>query len=501
MRNNLKDKTLKGIIWLFSATGLEAILKIIVLGILARFIGPAEFGQIGVVLIVIGFSKLLNQMGVGPAIIQKKDLSTADIYTGHFISLLFGSVLTVIFFGLSHHLAVFFNMMQLKPIFKVISVIFIIESFSLTSEALLQRDLQFKIISGISLLSFIFGYAFTGVLLAINNFGVWSLVFAIIIQTVIKSISFIVIKKHEKRLRIDVESSKKLLYFGGGFTIARFGNYLANQGDNIIVGKFLGADMLGLYGRAYQFMVMPVTLFGAALDKVLFPSMSIIQHNQKIIAKVYLKGVNLIAVVAMPMSVFLVIMSPEIVNVVLGNTWSKVVLPLQILSTSLLFRMSYRVSDSLARATGAVYKRAWIQLFYAFLVIIGSLISKKYGIEGVAWAVVFAICFNFVLLARLSLHLIDESWMNFIRAHYNGIYLSLITFIFVGGLANFLRFVGAGYFETLFYVSLLLTVFYMLLFKYFSRLIFGLEFVLITNDLAQKFKKEVKNLKHGIRNN
>ena len=80
-------------------------------------------------------------------------------------------------------------------------------------------------------------------------------------------------------------------------------------------------------------------------------------------------------------------------------------------------------------------------------------------------------------------------------------YLSLITFIFVGGLANFLRFVGAGYFETLFYVSLLLTVFYMLLFKYFSRLIFGLEFVLITNDLAQKFKKEVKNLKHGIRNN
>lgn len=79
---------------------------------------------------------------------------------------------------------------------------------------------------------------------------------------------------------LDRTALKELLIFGGGFTLGKIGNTLALQGDNFVIGRWLGAEALGLYGRAYHLMVTPATLFGTVTDKVLFPAMAKVQGDQ-----------------------------------------------------------------------------------------------------------------------------------------------------------------------------------------------------------------------------
>src|SRR5699024_11672517 len=102
-------------------------------------------------------------------------------------------------------------------------------------------------------------------------------------------------ENHSMKFSLHKESAKELLFFGGGYTIARISNQFALQADNLVVGKWLGANALGLYSRAYQLMVMPANLFGQVMDKVMFPIMSQIQNKQEQLLQSYRIGITAIA--------------------------------------------------------------------------------------------------------------------------------------------------------------------------------------------------------------
>jgi len=217
------------------------------------------------------------------------------------------------------------------------------------------------------------------------------------------------------------------LYFGSGFTLARIANYTALQGDNLIVGRCLGAEALGLYGRAYQMMVMPAQLFGSVLDRVLFPAMAKVQMDDLRLAKAYKYGVAATALVVLPASAVVIVLAPELVAVVLGSGWDEVVVPLQILAVGMLFRTSYKVADSVARATGAVFRRAWRQWIYAAVMLGGVWFGQHYGLPGVAVAVLVAITLNFCLMSELSIKLTSINWKTFLSAHVPAFCLSIIV--------------------------------------------------------------------------
>lgn len=482
----LFKKNLSGFLWLLSGTALESILKILVISVLARLISPSQFGIVGVALIVIGFSKIFTQMGVGPALVQRKNLEINHIRTGFSLSILMGLFFGISLFFLSNIIADFFKMIDLVVMLKTIAFVFVFESFSLVAESLSQRNMKFKRISIISLISFVVGYGLVGITLGFLEFGAWALIWAYISQTFIKTILFLIIQKHTKKIIFDLKSLKELLYFGGGFTIAKIANYIAGQGDNIIIGKVLGDVSLGIYGRAYQFMVMPVGLFCSAMDKVLFPLLTKFQDDKKSMRDIYFKGINSIALIALPLSVIVYIIAPEIINLFLGDSWEEVILPFRILSISLLFRMSYRVSDSLARATGEVYKRANIQIIYAVIVLFMSWLGTKWGINGVALAVVISIFINFILLANLSLKLINGSWSSFINEHFKGFQLSLIIFFWTYCSVYVLRILSESSLFILSVFSVLLLLLLYFLYRYMPIKILGIRNVNLINQFLNK---------------
>ena len=111
-----------------------------------------------------------------------------------------------------------------------------------------------------------------GVGLALAGWGIWALVAAHVAQSSVRMSMLLFAQPHPKRLLLRKAEIAELMYFGGGFTLARVGNYLAGQGDNLVVGRWLGPQALGLDSHAYQFMVAPAVLIGQVLDKVLFPT-------------------------------------------------------------------------------------------------------------------------------------------------------------------------------------------------------------------------------------
>lgn len=417
-KSSLTSKTISAFLWLGSGSGVQSVIQILVLAVLARLIEPDAFGVMQAALVVVGFAKLMSQMGVGPAIVQKKGLTENHIRTGFTISLTFGIILTLLTFISSDLLAVFFQMPELEHVLKLVSVIFFIESFVVVSQALLQKNLRMKEYAIINLFSYTFGYGIVGIALGFLGYGVYALIWAIIAQTGIKAILATYSESHSRIPMIHSKSFKDLMYFGGGVTTAQFANYLAAEGDNIITGRFLGADALGLYSRAYAVMVKPVNLLGSAVDKALFPSMAFIKDEPERLKSAFLKGLGGLALISFPLSAMMILMGPEIVLVLLGENWTDAILPFQILAVGFAFRMGYKINDTLARATGAVYRGAWRQGIYAFNVIMGSLIGMRWGIEGVACGVVVALFIHYLLTTQLSVSILNVKWWTLIKLHF-----------------------------------------------------------------------------------
>ena len=256
-----------------------------------------------------------------------------------------------------------------------------------------------------------------GPLLAWHGYGVWALIGALLTQNFVRMVLLLAGQPHLKRPLLELRAIGDLLHFGGGFTLARIGNYLASQADRLIVGRWLGAPTLGLYSLACQFVTAPAFLVGQVLDRVLFATMARVQFEPARLTRAYRSGISVCALLVLPSSLVTILVAPEIVLVLLGTKWAGVVEPLQVLAFAMLFRTGYKISDSIARATGAVYARAWRQWLYAGAIALGAFIGRLWGLEGVAAGVVAALALNYFMMAHLSLRLTGMSWSAFAAAH------------------------------------------------------------------------------------
>jgi PST family polysaccharide transporter len=258
-------------------------------------------------------------------------------------------------------------------------------------------------------------------------------------QTLLKSA--VLLTQYPPRFRqfTDRRAFRELMYFGGGFTAARIANYIALNGDNMTVGRFLGPSALGYYGRAYSLMSAPAYGFGTVLDAVLFPAMAKVQDDPRRLSATYRRGVALIALLVLMPSLAIILLAPEVIHVALGPRWTAVIAPFQILAIGMLFRTSYKMSDSITRSTGAVYRRAWRQALYAVLVVGGAWIGQHWGITGVAWGTLAALTVNFLMMAQLGLDVGHLTWSDFGRAHEPAVYLTMACAPVIWGATTLLR--------------------------------------------------------------
>src|SRR5438477_543881 len=440
---DLTRQTLGGLVWIGGGKVVYAGLRLLVLAILARLLSPADFGIVGAALVVVGFSAIFSQLGLAPAIVQRPVLERRHLEAAFSASVLFGLLLGVLLWVSAPLAARFFHIPGVEPVLRVLAWMFPLDGLSAIAESQVQRELRFRWLATMEVLTFVLGYGVVGVVLALLGAGVWALVAAQMAQTALYTVILIVSRPPALRLLPDRAAFGELMYYGGGFTVSKIANYFALQVDNLVVGRWLGATALGFYGRAYELMAGPPHLLGDAVDRVLFPAMASIQTDTRRLAEAYRRGVGLMALIMLPASLVLFIVAPELILAMLGPHWTAVVTPFQILALGMFLRTSYRISDVTARATAAVYHRAWRQLVYALCVLTGAWFGKTWGIAGVAAGVVGALAVNFFLMADLGLRLTRQTWRSFWDAHAPALALAAVAGLLAWGTAAAVRALGA----------------------------------------------------------
>ncbi|MDB5446838.1 MAG: polysaccharide biosynthesis protein [Phenylobacterium sp.] len=415
--SSLTQQTISGLLWQFLGTGVELLIRIAVMIVLTRLLAPAEFGVVAAALILVNFTKIIAQLGIAQSIVQLPDLTEEEVRTGFAFSTWLGVVLAAAVYLGAAPLAAIFKIAGLEPVIAAFSVSFLLGGPAIVPFALLQRRRRYRAIAGIEALSFALGLGALGVTLAFLGFGVWALVVGQLAQIAIRSVMLLAAERHPKALLVRPSSLSRLLASGVGFSIGVFGNSVAMNADNFTVGRWMGAQDLGLYSRAYNFLMLPTNLFGTVVDKVLFPAMAHVQDDAQRLNRAFRRSLAVVAMITLPVSVVLTVLAPELVTVVLGRRWVDMVLPFQVLAATMLFRTSYKMSDSLARAKGAVYRRAWRQWLYAAAVFVGALIGTHWGLGGVATGVGLAIVLNFVLMLDLSLRITGLGWGAVLALH------------------------------------------------------------------------------------
>lgn len=423
----LTETTIAGLGWTSLATGAQAILQMAALVLLARLLSPQEFGLFAAALVIGGFCGIFSDLGVGPAIVQRPTLEPRHIRTGFTLSVGTSILVGVLVYQSAEAIAEFFRMPALADVVRVMSFGFPLQGISAVAQSLVLRNFRFRWLALVDAAAFAVGFVVVAPVLTVFDFGVFALAGAYLTQQGLRTTALLFGQPHAKMPMFNLRAMGELFYFGAGFSIAKIFNYLATQTDNLVVGRWLGPVALGLYGHAYQLMASPATLVGTLFDRVLFPTMASVQKEPERLVRAYRSGVFACATVMLPASVVIAILAPEIVLILLGPVWADVAGPLRILALGMLFRTSYKISDTVVRATGAVYARAWRQAIFAVAVFVGAAVGQNWGLNGVAIGVVLALALVFGMMAQLSLRLTGMNWSDFAQAHVPGLALAGVT--------------------------------------------------------------------------
>lgn len=446
---SLTSRTVNSTFWQSSAVAFQAVVQLMVVAVLARLLEPADFGLIAVANLVIGFAGMFTQFGFSQAIIQKKILTSIDIRVAFSLSLTTAFAMMISLLLTAPIFARFFRNPGVVPVLQVLSFSFLFANLGIVAESLLVRELAFKKLFWVSLLSYTVGYALVGISLAMLGYGVWALVSAALAVRLMRSIILIWVQSHPKRPSFKRRELHELLRYGGGITLSAQLKYVANNGDYFVIGRWLGPAALGIYQQAFNIVVTFSRYLGDVLEKVLFATASRIQGESDRLARSYSLSLSLVNFLLLPISVIIIVLAPEMVWVYLGPKWMEAVLPTQILAVGLMFRNQSRISDAFVNAMGTVYKTAARKAVFATVVVLGSLIGQQWGIVGVAVAVTFAMILDYLLVLELGIRLTKVGWKQYMVDMLPGIAMSGIVLVVTFSIATFLRSLNAGPFWVL----------------------------------------------------
>jgi PST family polysaccharide transporter len=428
--------------WTFLGAISQALLQFAALALLSRLLTVTEFGTASAASVVTSLAVMLSQLGIGAAVVQARELDRDDVRSAFVLATVLGVVLAGVLIAVAPLVGPVVGLPDGSPFLQMLSVVLVFGSVSIVAQGLLQRRMRFRALALVSILSYGIGYLGTATTLAAAGFGAVSLIWGQIVQAGVQAVAYHALARHDvrpQRLSVMLRNGRRLFGFGAAFSLSQMGNWVATSGDNLVVTTALGPTALGAYNRAYQLLVQPATLIGSVADKVLFPAMSRIQDDHPRLARAYVTGNSLVAMVTLPGSALLCVLAPEVVALVLGPGWDAVTLPLQIFALVLLPRTAYKISGSLTRATGAVLGGAARQWIYAAEVLVGCLIGSRWGVEGVAVGASIAIVLHTLTMLRFSARLERGLVLRVLRAYAKSLPMALAVAAACWPLADRLR--------------------------------------------------------------
>jgi lipopolysaccharide exporter len=423
------SKTVNGLKWSYIFTGVNVVTQLALTTILARLLSPDDYGLIAMGNVVLRFGSYFAQMGIGQALIQNQSNEKKEIFTAYAISLIISSFLYIVIYFLAPFSELVFSNHDVVEIIRVLAINFIFSSISMVSISILRMKFKFLLLGSIDFISYLFGNAVISIVFASLGFGVWSLIWASLLQSFILFVLSLYFTKNDIQFqKVSYKSAKALLSYGSKYTISTFLEVVTYSADAVICGHYFSTRILGIYNRATLLVQLPAQHISANLIKVFFPTLNAIKNDRIRFAKYYHSVSLILGVILFGVCIFISINAQEIVTVLLGPKWIETIPILKVFALAIPFHLLINYQGLVYDVYGHLKKKIVIKILHLACMLLMFFVLKSYGLVGIAFAFMLTEMFFYFVYVFIGLRILKEEFITIIKIHIPYAYIAFIVF-------------------------------------------------------------------------
>lgn len=382
--------------------------------IVVRFISSGDYGLNAMLETPLEILLLLSAFGLDNALVRAKNLEREQLRSAFGCLLLINALLFLAYFFGSPLIAAYFKEPRLESLAKVLAFIFLLIPFRVVPNALLDRELKFRLKASVELTATIVA-AITTLIMALMNAGVWALIIGVMTNRVLLAVMLMVLQPWFLRPSLNFRQVQGMIAFGGTMTLASAVAITGNMLPVMLAGPKLGPETLGIFVISLQFALLPLAKIMPVINPIIFPAFSKFQGQRTAIANYMEKSVGIAALALLPLMIGLACVANEFVPTVLGQKWSAAALPLALLSLSVPFRgltsFVRQVMGGVGHA-GLALKSTLITWVLFFTLI---MIGVNFGVMGIVAAVLLTEPIITVITIHLGKQAFDTSFRRIAR--------------------------------------------------------------------------------------
>ncbi len=379
-------EAIKGVSWLgFLRVAIRGV-SYVRIAILARLLTPVQFGISDIALLVLGITEIFTETGINLFLIQQKERIDKYISTAWIISIVRGLFISILILLSAGIVANFFSNPDVVNFLTVTALIPIIRGTINPAIVKLVKELNFRKEFYYRTVIFVIEVV-SSVIIAFETNSSIAIVAGVAIGAVFESLFSFFIVRPRPSLFFNMSIFKDIFKNGKWFTVTGIFSYLYHNGDNIVVGKMLGAAPLGLYQRAYSISTLPITEVSDVIQKVTYAVFVKISGDLKRLRNAYLKSILSVIMIVFPIGAVFYFFPEFTIKIILGDKWLGAVDVLKVLA---IFGVLRAISLSSIAPFYALKRQDLVTriTFVAFLGLAVTIIPfvQKWGILGAGYS-------------------------------------------------------------------------------------------------------------------
>ena len=398
--------------------------------VLARFLPPADYGLMGMAMVITNLALLLRDMGTAAAIIQIKDLDDEIITSVFWMNVVLGVIVFLIILATSSLVAIYFKASELTPVLCLLAFIFPISSMTSAQKALLERKSNFRPVAQSEIFSVIFAIIFA-VIAAVAGLGVYSFVIQSVSTAIISSLLIWLASDWRPTLKPSFSRINEVLPFSGHMTGFQVIFYCTRNLDTVVIGRMLSANALGMYSVASKIMLLPIQNISWIASRALYPLMSRQQDSLKEMGQLFLQTIGFISFISAPLMMGIFVLREPFVSHLLGSKWNQVAQILVYLAPIGYIQSIVGMNTTVMMAQGKTKFLMWFSIFSGAVLTISFIVGAKFGIEGVSSGYLVASIVSAMPILWVSIKLIHVSLRQWILELSGSILSSILMGIIV----------------------------------------------------------------------
>lgn len=416
---SLKKQVLSGTIWTTSSMGVRALVQILRLSILARFLSKADFGLVAIAMMILGFTHIFTDLGVSVSLFSRKEITQKEYSSLYWVGLLLSFFLFILLVILSPLVAAFYHLDELKYLIPVMATDLVTASAGRQFRVFREKTLKFKSLAIIDIVSLLLSLGLA-IILAIEGAGVYSLVLSTIFATFSAAVLLIVTgyKTHPLILYINLKEGRSFYKIGFYQTGSQIFDYLSSQIDILIIGKIMPASDLGVYNLVKQLVSRLYIIINPIVTQISIPVLASLQDDMKILKSKYLQMIQVVGYINFGIYALMALLAKELLIVFYGPAYQSGYLIFKILCIwGALLGVSNAVCTSVIfkGRTDLGFKRTLLRLIVNPLFVIAG---AFYGLEGI---VIGEACYAILFYAVDWKMLINPIMQNISFREYVGV--------------------------------------------------------------------------------